>query len=188
MSRRFYEFNITNILGAIFILLILVVGLFVYSNKKSQERYNQDLESLYKLATKLGYKQENHLNFFHNYHSSISAHYDVLELLFITDESIEPFSERVSNLGFRERLKSKSPQGFLYKSFDRLKEKLSIIHNSPREFLSVVEEPHVTQWLLIEPGDKLVTIYYAHTNSSEDNWVYDNKILKGNIVELHMKR
>src|SRR3989344_4551462 len=167
------------------ILLIILFGIsfFLVNHYIDKITYDRDVKRLYDSAGKLGWTQEKHLNFFRSYASGFgldTGSYDVVELLYKTDQSSEEFSLAVKNLGFKGYLDftdnshiDEKDYNFLDK-YTPLKEKLYL--QNKKSGLLTSNYPKTYAWILESKDGQQITIEFAES-MSENTWLYDRKKL-----------
>lgn len=173
------------VFGTIFLAIILVIAFISFKVTKDKKLYVQDVQHLYEVAGKLGYTQQNYLNFNRSQAYGIDAAYDTIELLFFTKQSLEEFSAKVDNLqlpplGDEPKTRRHDKRfSFLYEPWDKLKKNLVLRSVSTQKS----QDPYVTSWLLWDsPYRRSLNIEYADLNGEESIWEYNDKKFEGAIV------
>jgi len=178
-------------------LIAIVYSLIAHITSRNQQLYNQDSAILYKIASQLGYKSDDYLNFERSYAGGIDGNFDVLTLLYVTEIPLDQFITRVDGLGYKQSYKSQFNGGdFIHYDSPttalltmRQKESLqeSVKFNIFNIHYSL--QPHGRAWALTGPGGRTVKIQYIGTNERGDVWAYGDKILLGKkIVQVDFDR
>jgi hypothetical protein len=87
-------------LSLILLLCILCAAPWAYIAYRDNQEYQANVERLYAIAKKLGYTEENHINFYQVNVSGIDYSENSVTLIFYSTESIEQFSQKVDALQF----------------------------------------------------------------------------------------
>ena len=165
----------------IVVIVLMIIGAtatyIVYAQKKEAQHLEQDTQHLYEIAEGLGYSEGLYLNFHRSYATGIDANYDVLGLLFTTEQSLEEFSRLVRKLGFQERssfsFEDRFPNGG-----DELTQDLFLRGKA-----------NIIFWELFDESEQiLVLIRYATPNGEEKNWRYRGTEVSGSIVQIDLDR
>jgi len=171
-------------------ICVLPIGYFVYDR---EQRYTKDVDNLKAIAIKLGYSQDKQLRLYRT--TAFNYDYNLIYLVFYSQDSLEQFSNRVSGLGFIQKYYydnyTSIADHFLF--FDvngQSSEKVVTLNGRYRreDFGSGTSSPLVTTWMLVNSEKRQVDIYYARPPTPQEAWFYDGKKLSGNIVSVTLHR
>jgi hypothetical protein len=184
------------ILSPIILLCLLCAAPWAYIAYRDNQEYQANVERLYAIAEKLGYTEENHINFYHIDVSGIDYSEKSVTLIFYSTESIEQFSFKVDELHLIESFHYENYQGAASIFLDvflnnKHSEKIFSLSNAhSRSDFHIVNRPPpiLTYWDLndIEGQNQQLYIYNAQKPKADDVWLLGNETIPGNIVVIKL--
>ena len=172
-------------------ICVLPIGYFVYDR---EQRYTKDVDALKAIAVKLGYSQDKQLRLYGTT-APYNFDYNLIYLVFYSQDSLEQFSNRVRGLGYIQK--------YYYDNYTNIADHFLFFHVNgqssekvvtlngrykPEDFTRGASLPLVTTWMLVNSEKRQVDVYYARAPTPQDAWLFDGKKLSGNIVVVELHR
>ncbi|MEK7277956.1 MAG: hypothetical protein AAB427_11455, partial [Chloroflexota bacterium] len=116
--------------------------------------------------------------------------YDIIRLIFYSQESLDQASVAVEALGFNQEYYLRDDSYFNRSFVPRLIRGV-VSFNDQRTFEDFGLDrpvPIVTYWILENAEGRQIDIYYAETPTPQDVWLYNGQPLPGNVVVVAYHR
>jgi hypothetical protein len=172
-------------------------------NYSSQNDYEKDVRLLFQIAQRLGYTEDNQLNFFRIEANNATSE-DKTKLVFSSSDSPESFSQKVDRLGLKPdtyaiSLHGKQRKDNQYIGFINKPRDLSIVLTDIRSesdigILPDEITPLVTMWnfVLSQTPERTVflRIHFAQLSKTDLSWIdkRNGKTIPGPLVVMSLSR